>query len=213
MIRRKVWIIAFVWLALMVGAGAWAIISLQEVSRPWPPMRAAQLILQSPAGFALALLAYPWFAFLYPGRRVPPSHVPWLEVALAFMGILFAGGEAFAIAWAKSWVGLNSLGAVTPIAIGASGLSYVVLGNWAPKLVSPFKGLGPEPYDWTRLNRLTGWAMAISGLAMLACAFALSGALALQTCLVLAIAPLPVWLVGWMFRFGDRPPSAHLPGE
>ena len=212
MIGRTAWMTAFVWLALMIGLGAWAIWSLQDVSQPWRPLKAGELIMQSPAGFALALLAYPWFAFLYPDRKIPPSHVPWLEVALAFIGILLAGGEAFTIVWAKGWAGPHSLTVVTRIAIGAIGFCYFVLGNWAPKLVLPLKRRG-RAYDRMGLSRLTGWAMAISGIAMLACAILLSGVPALQACLIFVIAPLLVWLVGWTLKHGGRPPSTHLPGE
>jgi uncharacterized membrane protein len=218
MIGRKTTVFAFVWLALMIGAGVWAVLSLQHAapgaSHPWTAQHAGVMILQSAGMFAICLIVYALSRFFYPDRVVPPSHRSFLEVALVFMAITLAGGEVFSISWSMGWAGRNSLDLVTRIVIAATGFFYLVLGNWMPKLVTPFKDRSPEPYDWTGLNRLLGWSMVIAGLAMFVCDIFLTGVQALGVFLAPLLAPLVVWFAGWLrTKLGGQPPSRHLPPE
>jgi len=96
------------------------------------------------------------------------------------------------------------------------GTLFMWFGSGLPKLMTIFKGVRPEPYDWSKMVRTRGWVWVLGGAGLTACAiFMPLTRVACATAVVMIAAAMilssaAVWLT---FKFGGRSTRLTPPGH
>ncbi len=166
-----------------------------------------------------------FFRRLKKGREVPPDRETWMKRMLVVLGLFMAFGQgwqtlALVLLWHKRqlpWVaqamhGPHFGGLPDPHHLiprlwpAAAGLLIAWFGNGLPKLLTPFRG-GREPYDWGGMTRASGWAMTLSGFAIVACSLFIPDArIAAAATVTVGVTSALVPLVSWaIYRIGGSP--------
>ncbi|HEY3949220.1 hypothetical protein [Phenylobacterium sp.] len=121
------------------------------------------------------------------GMVLSMAHRRMTEVGYAVICPLMAGMDTwFAAIFAKHQMLLNA--SPQPVGLLVGGALLVVFGNASAKFAPPTGPAAPDPGAWIRASLRNGWATVLSGLAIMAAAFAPSVPRAIVVLTVLPVA-------------------------